>query len=572
MKKALRIILPVLLIIAILLCTAWYLFVYDRPFTRDTLLSIARYSEEQGNHTTAAWFYNLAYTQSGNNDSVAIELAEQYKSIGNYTKAEYTLTNAIADGGGINLYIALSKTFVEQDKLLDAVNMLNNITDPVIKAELDKLRPQAPISSPTPGFYSQYIDVDLTSNSGIIYATHNAEYPSTGDAPYAEAFSLIDGENTIYALSIGENGLVSPLSISSYTVGGVVKEMIFVDSKLEQAIKAALSLNNDTQLFTNDLWTIQNFTVPKGTKDLTDLQYLSFLETLSINDFSGSDFTFLASLNNLTQLSISNTAITQETLTTIASLPQLKHLTLNNCSLSGIKPLENAKTLVSLELPNNALRSLDALSGLNTLKHLDLSHNAISNLSAISSITSLESLNIAHNALTTLAPLSSLTSLKELNAEFNSISDLGQFSNLTELTHLYLNNNQLSSITPLESCVKLNELNISTNTIKDISVLSGAIFLHSLDFSFNEVSALPDFVVECELVSINGSNNQLTSLDRLGGLQYLNTVNMDYNSKISSVKALADCPVLIEVNVYGTKVKDVSMLTEMNIIVNYKPV
>ena len=30
----------------------------------------------------------------------AIELAEQYKSSGNFTKAEFTLSNAIADGGG----------------------------------------------------------------------------------------------------------------------------------------------------------------------------------------------------------------------------------------------------------------------------------------------------------------------------------------------------------------------------------------------------------------------------------------------------------------------------------------
>ena len=572
MKKALRIILPILLVIAILLCTAWYLFVYDRPFTRDVLLSIARYSEEQGNHSTAAWFYNLAYTQSGNNDSVAIELAEQYKSIGNYTKAEYTLTNAIADGGGIDLYVALSKTFVEQDKLLDAVNMLDNITDPAIKSELSKLRPPAPNISPAPGFYSQYISVELSSSSGTIYATHNAQYPSTSNALYAQPFPLVDGENTIYSLCISDNGLVSSLNISGYTVGGVVKEMEFVDSKIEQSLRALLTVDSEDQLFTNDLWTIQTFTVPKSASDLSDLQYLSFLESLTINDFGGSDFSFLSSLNNLTQLNISNTAISQETLAVIASMPQLQYLSLNNCSLSGVKPLENAKKLVSLELPNNALRSLDALSGLTSLRNLDLSHNAISNLSPLSNLTSITSLNISYNALTTLAPISSLTSLTQLYAEFNSISDLGQFNRLTELTQLSLENNQLSGISALSGCTKLTELNIASNTVKDISALADLIHLSTLDFSFNEVTSLPKFSADCELVVISGSNNQLTSLDPLGGLQYLNTVNMDYNTKLSSVKALADCPLLIEVNVYGTKVKDVSMLTEMNVIVNYKPV
>jgi hypothetical protein len=47
---------------------------------------------------------------------------------------------------------------------------------------------------------------------------------------------------------------------------------------------------------------------------------------------------------------------------------------------------------------------------------------------------------------------------------------------------------------------------------------------------------------------------------------------MDYNKDISSVKALAKCPVLIEVNVYATKVKDVTPLTNQNIIVNWNPV
>ena len=178
MKKALRIIFPIILVFAIILCAGWYLLVYDRPFTRDVLLSAARYSERHGNHSVAAWFYSTAYKQSGNSDAVAIELAEQYKSIGNYTKAEYTLTNAIADGGEIELYIALSRTFVEQDKLLDAVKLLDNVTDPAVKAELEKLRPQMPVASPAPGFYNQYISVEVFSDNNQVYANQLADFPS----------------------------------------------------------------------------------------------------------------------------------------------------------------------------------------------------------------------------------------------------------------------------------------------------------------------------------------------------------------------------------------------------------
>ena len=135
MKKAFKIIVPILLSFAVLASMAWYFLIYDSSFTQELLLGHARYLENKGNHSAAVWMYNLAYSHSGEDGNVAIELAEQYKGIGNYTKAEFTLSNAIADGGTAELYIALSKTYVEQDKLLDAVRMLDNIADPTLKAE-----------------------------------------------------------------------------------------------------------------------------------------------------------------------------------------------------------------------------------------------------------------------------------------------------------------------------------------------------------------------------------------------------------------------------------------------------
>ena len=152
MNRALKRILPILLAIVIICSCIWYLFVYDREFTRDLLLEQARYFEEHGEHDIAAWLYNTAYSQVDDNEIIAIELAEHFKSIGNYTQAEVTLCDAIADGGSAELYIALCKTFVEQDKLLDAVDMLDNISNPAIKEELDGMRPKLPTVSAEPGF------------------------------------------------------------------------------------------------------------------------------------------------------------------------------------------------------------------------------------------------------------------------------------------------------------------------------------------------------------------------------------------------------------------------------------
>ena len=571
MKKALRIILPVILAIAILVCTAWYLFIYDRAFTRDMILGVARSCETQGNHNLAAWFYNVAYAQSGNSDEIAIELAEQYKSVGNFTKAEYTLTNAIKDGGGAELYVALCRTYVEQDKLLDAVTMLDNISNPDIKNQLEAMRPAAPATSPEPGFYSQYISATLSCDNGTTYITTNNQYPSIKSDPYSEPIALSDGENTLYALTVSEQGLVSPLSIFGYTVGGVVQQVEFADSAVETSIRTLLDVDDNTQLSTSDLWKIKNYEIPKGAKDCSDLKHLVFLEQLTADSIKVSDLSFISSLVNLKELTIQNTAISADTLSAISGLPVLTKLTLSNCSLSDISALSKLTSLTYLNLSGNSIRNIQALSGMQSLQELNLQHNALTAIADLSGLSNVAKLDVSYNSIKTLEPACKITSLTWLDASVNKINTLGQFSNLTNLTYLNLGSNQLSNVSALASCAALVELNISTNSLTDISKLSALTNMTHFDFSYNNVKDLPAFAKSCQLVSINGSHNQISSLEKLRGLSHLNMVHMDYNSNISSVKPLADCPLIIEVNVYATKVKDVKSLTDNGIIVNYKP-
>ena len=336
MKKFTKILLPILLSVAILFSLAWYLFVYDRAFARDMLLNFARFSEDRGYHSTSTWFYNLAYSHAEDRDAVAIELAQQYKKSGNFTKAEFTLSNAIADGGGIDLYIALCQTYVEQDKLLDAVNMLNNITNTEIKAQLDAMRPEAPTSQPAPGFYSQYISVTIDASSGQLLINENGQYPSVKNGAYSAPITLKDGNNTIYAISVADNGLVSPVSIFGYTVGGIIEELEFCDSAMESEIRKLLGVDADKTLMTNDLWNITEFTVPEAATDYAELKHMPFLTSLTITKGSASQLSYIANLSNLETLTVTDTAVSQDHLASIAKLPSLKVLTLQNCNLSGI--------------------------------------------------------------------------------------------------------------------------------------------------------------------------------------------------------------------------------------------
>lgn len=570
MKKILRFLVPLLLVIAIIGSIMWYLFVYDRAFTRDMLLSQARYHDLHGNSRMSAWFYDLAYEHSGRDENVAIELANQYKADGNYTKAEVTLSNAINAGGTVELYTALCKTYVEQDKLLDAVNMLANIGNPEIKAQLDALRPTAPTGDYEPGFYSQYISVSLTSSSGTLYCTMDGEYPTVSREPYSEPITLPSGETTIYAIAVDESGLVSPVTILGYTVGGVVEPAVFADPNMETAIRAALGVEASKLLYTDDLWTISEFTVPEGVKDYTDITMMPYLRKLTIPNQTLADLKFLASLNRLEALDLTGCTFPAESLGVISQLPSITSLTISDCSLSTISALSDVQTLTYLDASKNTLRNLDPISHMTSLQEVNLMHNAVTGLESLGGLYNLETLNIAYNAVTDLGPLAGCSKLTHLDAGNNQIAQLSGIGSLPLLSYLSLDFNQITNLSHLASCGELTELHVANNQLTDLSVIATLLKLDVLDFAYNQVAVLPNWAEGCVMRTIDGSYNQLTTIDTLNQLDQISYIYMDYN-QLTSVDALADCYHLVQINVFGNEISDVSALTDHNIIVNYDP-
>jgi len=570
MKKLNKILVPVLLALLILGSIVWYLFVFDREFTRDFLLQQARYHDTYGNSRLASFFYDMAYEFSEKDEHVAIELAEQYKADGNYTKAEYTLSNAVFDGGTLELYIALCQTYVEQDKLLDAVTMLDNVTDPAIRAELDTLRPVAPSGNYDPGFYNTYIQLEINHDGETLYYSDEGEYPSIHGKTYEEPLTLPGGETNIYAVSVGENGLVSPLSVMGYTISGVIEPAVFMDPAIEAAVRTVLNVDSEEELFTNDLWEIREFTVPEEATILEDLALLPALEKLTIQKNNIGTLAYLANLTELTELDLTGSRFPAEELTVLTNLPKLTRLIMANCGLSTIAALTDAQNLITLDLSGNTLRNLDALTSMTTLTQLDLSHNAVSSLSALTTLSNLEMLDVSYNALTTLAPIATCLNLTWLDAGNNQLANVSGVDNLPALTYLSVEYNSLTDISPISKCTTLTELSISGNQLTDISSLSALMKLDIFDFSYNQVTALPAWADGCPLRIIDGSYNALTSLAPLKGMDKLTYVYMDYN-QLTTVDPIAECFCLVQVNVYGNEIPDVSKLTEHDIIVNYDP-
>ena len=571
MKAFLKIFLPIILALVIIVGTGWYLLVYDKDFTRDALLYGARYFESRDKLNIASWFYDRAYEQGSGSDEIAVELARQYIESGNYTQAEITLNRAIKDGGGTKVYVALCKAYVEQDKLLDAVELLDNTPDAAIKEQLDALRPAAPTTMQTPGIYSQYISVTVESPNNRLYVAADGEYPSVKTDAYTSPITLHDGENVLYAIAVSDDGLVSPLTILGYTVGGVIQEITFEDSAIEQTVRYMLNVSDSKTLYSNDLWAIKEFDVPEDAASYADLKHMAFLETLTISNGVSGQLQVLSNFSNLKTLQITDTTVSAEELEIIGTLTALESLTLNSCGLSTTAGLSGLTALQYLDLSNNAIRNISALSSMTELKELIMHRNALQDLSSLSPCTVLTKLDVSYNSITSVSPLAGIPLLSWLDISYNQLSDISQLSNLKSLSELRCNNNTISDISQLANCSALTYLDVSENTISNIDAVSKIDSITYFDFSNNQVSQLPQWPSSSSLVTIDGSYNLLSNLSGLKNLQKINKVLMDYNEDIESIDVLADCPVLIQVNVYGTKVKDVKKLTDQSIIVNYNP-
>jgi len=569
MKRLLKILIPILLVLAIIVSTAWYFLQYDKDFTRNMLLSWARGLDDSGNHTVANWVYGIAYKQAGNDDAIAIEIATQYKDQGNYTKAENTLSSAISQGASVDLYTALCRLYIEQDKLLDAVNMLDSIPEPSIKAQIDDLRPSAPSVNYPSGNYNEYISLSFTSGHGKVYANFENKYPSIQNNLAVRPHTLVDGVTTVQSICVGTNGLVSPLQIHIYTVTQVSKSITLTDPAINRVVRELLNVDENYELYTDDLSTFESFMVPDDCTSLEDLYYMPKLKSLILKGCVISDLSPIGHLKELEELMITDMVLSPADVETVASLVSLKYLTASNCSLSGIKPLASLTALEYLDLSNNAIGDLSVLTSMPELTYLDLSHNALKNLSKIESLKKLIELDVSYNTLEALSPLSACTELRILEATNNALTDLSGLDKAVNLGVLYVSSNKLTDISALSKLSAIADLDLSRNEIADLSPIVKLTNLMMLNFSYNKITEIPDMHKNTALSEVNGSHNEVTDVRALAGISTLTKLNMSYNADLKNIDSLVDCENLVQIDVLETAVSDVSAFKDSGITVLY---
>lgn len=552
MKYILKIFLIVLLVVAIIGAACWFFLVQRPDLTMSVFAHWGDYFYDAGRYNRAVSLYETACKLSPNNANLPVRLAQAYINSGNYTKAEYTLVSAITNNPeSVQLYVALSKTYIEQDKILDAEQMLDRITSADVKAQIDALRPNAPVLSPESGYYSEYIDVAVTATGGTAYLAVNQDYPSIETNAYEAPVTLEAGDSKVVVVTVAENGLVSDAVYGGYTIGSVVEEVKLSDSALDSYVRELLGKSASDTIMSDELWEIEELTLPEGVQDISDLTRFAGLKTLTIQNATGLDLSVLPQLTTLQTLDLSGTTLPTSTLDAIGTLPELKKLVLQSCAVTAINPLV----------------------GLSNLEYLDLTNNSVSDLTAITALEHLKDLYLTNNPVKSITYLNSCLELERLHIENCGVSRLSSLAGNTSLQELYASNNEISDISVLSDCVSLSVLDISDNQVKDVSVIANLPELTYFLASHNQIESLPAFdTANCKLVRINVNNNQLTDLSPLKGLPALNYIFADYN-QISDISGLEDCPLLTQLNLFDNPVNEaqVKALQEIGRIVNYTP-
>ena len=552
MKYILKIFLIVLLVVAIIGAACWFFLVQRPDLTMSVFAHWGDYFYDVGRYNRAVSLYETACKLSPDNANLPVRLAQAYINSGNYTKAEYTLVSAITNNPeSVQLYVALSKTYIEQDKILDAEQMLDRITSADVKAQIDALRPNAPVLSPESGYYSEYIDVSVTATGGTAYLAVNQDYPSIETDAYEAPVTLEAGDSKVVVVTVAENGLVSDAVYGGYTIGSVVEEVKLSDSALDSYVRELLGKTASDTIMSDELWEIEELTLPEGVQDISDLTRFAGLKTLTIQNATGLDLSVLPQLTTLQSLDLSGTTLPTSTLDAIGTLPELKKLVLQSCAVTAINPLV----------------------GLSNLEYLDLTNNSVTDLTAITALEHLKDLYLTNNPVKSITYLNSCLELERLHIENCGVSRLSSLAGNTSLQELYASNNEISDISVLCDCVSLSVLDISDNQVKDISVIANLPELTYFLASHNQIESLPTFdTATCKLVRINVNNNQLTDLSPLKGLPALNYIFADYN-QISDISGLEDCPLLTQLNLFDNPVNEaqVKALQEIGRIVNYTP-
>lgn len=503
----------------------------------------------KGEYAAAIEDFNTALSFNKKNQELYILLAEAYTRAEDYETAGKIIDDAIenkiqTDKNGLeNLYMMRVKVLSAEGNLAKAVSYLESIPDQYILKKIQSVRPDDLKYTPTQGSYEKSLKMEIEVSEGeTVYYTTDGSYPTKFSNTYVLPINIQNGTTKITAISVAQNGLVSPTLNVTYKVTNDFEAVEFDDKKVEKMVRNAL--NKPTgPVRVKELESITELTndgVSGSIKTLSDLERMPALVSLDIN-------------GEKEMLSISH----------LSGHSQLKSLVLTGCALTSddLNSIAGLSSLETLDLSNNNITSVTVLSNLTSLKHVVLAKNNIADISQLTSGEFIEVIDASENRLTAIPDYKYCESLVSLAVAKNNISDLSSIHQYKNLTSLDISKNAVTNAKNIAKLTNLETLNVSGNNITNFEFLSSLKNLHALDVSatsFMSVSSLSGL----PLINLSATDTPLSSLSGISAVSTLTSIRIA-NSSVNDISPLAALTNLDYLDISNCKIKDVSPLKDL---------
>ncbi|MGH0595737.1 NEAT domain-containing protein [Bacillus pretiosus] len=249
---------------------------------------------------------------------------------------------------------------------------------------------------------------------------------------------------------------------------------VILDKQLQRHInKYNLNRENlNTPITKEDLLKVKSLIVveakSKGIQDVSGLEYMTNLETLTLEEVKLENIQFISSLRQLKSLSITYGELKE--IGPLAELERIESLSLRNNKISDLSPLSQMKKIKMLDLNSNYIKDIKPLFTVTTLKTLTVANNQISNanLAGIEQLKNVKSLSLNNNGLTNIEHITLMKKLVELDLSKNELENIEPLSRLSTVQSLNLEENYISDITPLSQLTGLYDLKLGSNEIRDV--------------------------------------------------------------------------------------------------------
>ncbi|MDL2288912.1 tetratricopeptide repeat protein, partial [Oscillospiraceae bacterium OttesenSCG-928-F05] len=516
-----------------------------------------------GDYMKAAEQYEKALEADPGNGKIRTAAANYYYQSGNYTKAEYHYAQGISHNPGRSEnYVMLCKVYVEQDKLRDAVALLDGITNAVAYQTVSAQRPLPPEIQPEPGRFEEKLKITASAPEGTVCLSLGENTFPSVEVPYDGPVTPEPGTITVRAVAV-RDGLVSPMVRGEYTLDNPVAPVTFTDGGME-ALARTLTGKTAGALTTRDLWGIRTMTnvaesadaaLRYGIKTLDDVGLFRDLERIALVGETLEDISGLIGGKKLHTVELENCGVTSEMLEAFAAMPELRSLSLENNRIGTLQGLKGATGLEALSVRKNAIADIEPLYDMRELKELDIGENAVADLSPLMLCGKLVVLSCDSNRITTLRPLYDIANLEMVNIAKNEISDLGPLGVQYRLRELNCAGNPISALDPLVECVYLERLDISQVYGLDLRPLIQMENLKTLSANSSKLKDIRPLGWCKALETLELRDNILSSVEFLGESATLRYLDVEKNM-IKNVAPLKKCPALEEVRAGDNAVED----------------